>query len=650
MKINKLSIENFRSHKKTEINLDRINFFAGGNNAGKTSILAAIEWALTGRCMWTDKAGRGAADLVRQGEKYTAVALDVAGLGAVIRSLPPHCLQAGKTSGVNEGQAAIHNHLDAGEDRLRVALNTGAFIAMSQAEQKTFLFNAYGLSWTVERVAADLANWLNKKGHQEEDAGRLAQKARGYYPAGITSGPDIFEAMEKRAKEERKELKKDKQRYEAALAEMGDTYPAQIGDPDQAEQIKIRLSELKKRRDELLRFCGAGSDARARRETLLLKIHTLEEKISAAQEQARILAGEINQCGEPVDSCEDIEKELLERIESLTKSEASAKSKLEAIDKAGRALSGQDRHCPLAPEHLQCCLTREQLDAVLITLRKEHKLAGQELNKLVQALDNARAELAEVKKRREEIQARAKKVLDLKGRLNTQQNLLEGLTAERASLESEWDSLPEADAGEKAEEELGRITAHITEGEEVLRQLDEASVTAEKITVLKQDIEMLATELADLETLVKALGPEGLRRDMLASILEGFVGRVNDRLGRLTEGAYQVFLGEGMTILCRANGGPVLPLRLLSRSEQLRAGIAISEALSAAAGLKFLAIDEADMLEQDNRDLLAGMLLDTAEEFDQALVFTTVGDVAPENPGIPGVKIFLVDEGAVREI
>ena len=44
------------------------------------------------------------------------------------------------------------------------------------------------------------------------------------------------------------------------------------------------------------------------------------------------------------------------------------------------------------------------------------------------------------------------------------------------------------------------------------------------------------------------------------------------------------------------------------------------------------------------------MLLDTAAEFDQVLVFTTVGDVTPENPGIPGVKMFLVDEGAVREI
>lgn len=147
MKINRLIMEDFRNHQRTEVALDKINFFVGGNNAGKTSILAAIEWALTGHCLWTDRAGRGAAALVRQGEKCTAVALDVAGLGAVIRSLPPHALQAGKNSGVNEGQAAIQNFLDTDEERLKVALNAGAFMAMSTSEQRAMLFSAYGLAW-----------------------------------------------------------------------------------------------------------------------------------------------------------------------------------------------------------------------------------------------------------------------------------------------------------------------------------------------------------------------------------------------------------------------------------------------------------------------------------------------------------------------
>ncbi|MDD3654703.1 MAG: hypothetical protein PHO01_11060 [Desulfotomaculaceae bacterium] len=45
---------------------------------------------------------------------------------------------------------------------------------------------------------------------------------------------------------------------------------------------------------------------------------------------------------------------------------------------------------------------------------------------------------------------------------------------------------------------------------------------------------------------------------------------------------------------------------------------------------------------QDNRDLLSGMLLELAEEYDQVLVFTTVGDVQPVNPDLPGVKMFWV--------
>jgi len=138
----------------------------------------------------------------------------------------------------------------------------------------------------------------------------------------------------------------------------------------------------------------------------------------------------------------------------------------------------------------------------------------------------------------------------------------------------------------------------------------------------------------------------------LSGILEGFLKQVNDRLRRLTEGTYHIHLAPApeMTLLCCVNGGIFLPLKLLSKSEQLRVGIAINETLSSAVGLKFLAIDEADMLDQENRDLLAEMLLDLAGEFDQVLVFTTVGDIPPQNPNLPGVKMFWVEDGTVHEL
>jgi exonuclease SbcC len=649
LKINSLSIENFRSHKKTEINLERINFFAGGNNAGKTSILAAIEWALTGHCLWTDRAGRGAADLVRQGEKCTAVALDVAGLGAVIRSLPPHSLQAGKNSGVNEGQAAIQNFLDTDEERLKVALNAGAFMAMSSSEQRAMLFSAYGLAWSAEKVAAELTTWLTSNKHQEEEAARLAARARGYYPAGITGGPEIFDTMEKRARDERRLVKRDKLRSEAAHAELADS-SGQSPASGQADQLKNRLGELNRQRDKLLLNCGASGDLRARRESLLHKILDVQGKLSTARELARTLGGELAQLGEPVPDVGAGENEALEKIEVLVKKEAALKSQLAGVDRAGEALTSAGRRCPLAPDYLQCGLTGEQLDAVLITLRQERELAAQELKSCAADLEAANGELDMVRERQEEHRAAIARAADIKGRTSAQRTLSDMLLQEKEALQNELAELPEAGDSTGAEQELARITGLVAECEEALARLGDANALADKKAVIQRDIENFTAELADLEALVKALGPDGLRRDMLAGILEGFVGRVNDRLGRLTEGVYQVSLGNEMDILCQVKGGPLLPLKLLSKSEQLRVGITISEALSAAAGLKFLAIDEADILEQDNRDLLTGMLLDTAAEFDQVLVFTTVGDVNPDNPSIPGVKLFLVEEGAVREI
>lgn len=91
-------------------------------------------------------------------------------------------------------------------------------------------------------------------------------------------------------------------------------------------------------------------------------------------------------------------------------------------------------------------------------------------------------------------------------------------------------------------------------------------------------------------------------------------------------------------------------MKLLSKSEQLRVGIAVQAAIAKTTGLNFLAVDEVDMLDQDNRDLLTGTLLEVLDQFDQVLLFCTVGDVRPQNPGLPGLKMFWVADGTVNEL
>ena len=48
MKINTIKIKNFRGIPDMEISLERISFFTGPCGAGKTSVLKAFNFALTG--------------------------------------------------------------------------------------------------------------------------------------------------------------------------------------------------------------------------------------------------------------------------------------------------------------------------------------------------------------------------------------------------------------------------------------------------------------------------------------------------------------------------------------------------------------------------------------------------------------------------
>ena len=58
MKINTIKIKNFRGIPDMEISLERISFFTGPCGAGKTSVLKAFNFALTGDVKRTISANR----------------------------------------------------------------------------------------------------------------------------------------------------------------------------------------------------------------------------------------------------------------------------------------------------------------------------------------------------------------------------------------------------------------------------------------------------------------------------------------------------------------------------------------------------------------------------------------------------------------
>ncbi|MBM7855872.1 DNA repair exonuclease SbcCD ATPase subunit [Desulfohalotomaculum tongense] len=114
-----------------------------------------------------------------------------------------------------------------------------------------------------------------------------------------------------------------------------------------------------------------------------------------------------------------------------------------------------------------------------------------------------------------------------------------------------------------------------------------------QVRQLQQDLELLEKELAVTERMVKALGPDGIRKTLLGDRLAGFTREINNLLTACTEGRYQLTFTPLIT-----RNGRALPLKLLSKSEQLRVGIALQTAIAKITGLNFLSVDELDMLDQ----------------------------------------------------
>jgi exonuclease SbcC len=646
MKINKLAIQNFRNLKNTAIDLDRLNIFVGPNNSGKSSILAAIEWALTGRNLWTDKAGRGANDLITKGEKICQVAIDLDDFGGIVREIPPHSLTAGRFQGVQEGQAAICNFLEADEKLIQLLMNAGAFMNMPPAEQKAFLFGLCGISFSQEKIKQAV---FKLTGDEE-----ITKRAIQLMPGKLDGDPAILQGMEKRAREMRKETKKELERTKAALAEMElPNLPDGIG-LENKEEVTQQLKELGHEKDKLLKAIGET------RATEKNKTYIQNKYASSTNETKRLTEEKKKKSAELAGANKT---EIAAKLEELKKQREQLNEMLDNFDRVSLKLENElavklpiietlnrfDGKCPLAPELINCRMTSNEINDLTTKLKAECELA----NKNMKQITDEKAKLNKHGDKNYNEITQLENVLagltKVENEISFLDMAIERARKEMAGAEEELARIEETKAGETNPEAVDYLDERIDRGREILRQLDLAEHGRRQAGLLQADLKAIQKEVEFLEALVKVLGPDGIRKALFGDQLKDFTELLNNQLSLITEGRYQLTWDDDFTPLVRQNGS-LLPLKLLSKSEQLRVGIAFQTTIAKQAGLRFLAVDEVDMLDQDNRDLLTGTMISQMDEFDQTIMLCTVGDVTPKNPEIPGLKMFLVENGNVKEL
>jgi DNA repair exonuclease SbcCD ATPase subunit len=175
---------------------------------------------------------------------------------------------------------------------------------------------------------------------------------------------------------------------------------------------------------------------------------------------------------------------------------------------------------------------------------------------------------------------------------------LDTVRATIASVSFERDQT--ADAAQPGPE-LAELRERITRGEAVIADVKAQHAARAAYQAALQAQKTAAAALAEAERACDLYGPKGARVKALEAALTDFHARINGALDRF-----------GYTLRVVADPWLVLvngrPASLLSKSERLQAGIAVQLAIAEISGFGFVAIDQVDLFDAENRRAFGALL------------------------------------------
>ncbi|MGE5584436.1 MAG: ATP-binding protein [Bacillota bacterium] len=645
MKVNSIHLKDFRIHERLSVPLDNITVIVGPNGSGKSSIKAALEYALTGRCEWTDGRGAGADGLTRDGAKKAAVALDIEGIGVVKREIPNSLEVEGLQGSTTQQQAILMQKLGATEQIIGAALNTTGFLNLDRATQKTLLFDLLGFSFTRKDVAGRVAQAVGERRAEAASEWVSKELEEGTY------GPQVFGVLEERAVTDRRAMKRRLKELEA-LAQT----PVQVRLPDgvtleDRDGVMSQLQAVWAERDELMKRLGeakAQADARAAR---VRQVEGLRRSLQKAEETLVDVAGA---SPENTAQMRQVVGSVGLRIDQVTEERArtaatlaAAHTKRDTLAKALESISKATGKCPLAPGVVSCPMSAEDLKALTKKLETDLKAAEKDIEKAQETLLALDREIAGLRKQKANMESEVAEVERAVARYEDAKRAYEAFRASLAQAEADLANAPEPPDVTDLQAQIDTLSQRIARGDELLQLLRRYELAAEAQKANIAEWRACQEELELVEALCDALGPKGIRAQILGEAVAALEKHANEHCQALTRGEYSIEfrVDEDLEILVtRAGYGP-RSVSQLSASEKFRVGLVVQDVLNSLTDVRLLVIDGADILDVENRALMMNMLLEIREDYDTILVLSTLGDVAPADPGIPGVSVYVLQDG-----
>lgn len=648
MRIEKLSLENFRSHAKTEIDFSPLTFVTGPNAAGKSSIQQAIAFLLTGRCNATDAGGRNAEELIRLGQKEFRIAASIRNNGnaplSVTRSKSPtsHAMSInGGPVPVAQAEQGIRNILGVSADILSAVLDADRFVEMSEADQKRLISQA------LDSGSIDIPDEI-----QRAIASVMGVKSATKVPS-VAEVDEFHKVFFGARTEVNRDIKVMGELQEPATPE---GMPSAAIVADGIKKLRSDKESLQARRNERI---SSYSNLLTMREDLIERIATAEEDIerinsdwrltrtkslaalreTIADEEAKILAPDQLRILQGITA-------KVKTIEGLRRDEARLLA--QEVEKAAqleRFVELKSTTCPTCDRKLPL----KEKGAIQTSIAAQLDTIKSELADVRIAIDEC-GDLAAAAKRIALHDEAVRNVAKLKGNLANEEVAggPDVSTIERriADYQKKLAGLPQMAEPNTADldTEIETTEARISKGEQIAEDIRTAETARKSWTEYSDKLAKLRAKAELLERLCHFFGPGGVRAKLAADRLAPFADALNKSLGSF--GYLADFQMDPYRFLIgRPWKHSKFTIRQLSESERFRFSIAFQVALSKATRLNFVVIDRADMLDGENRCLLTSMLMDSG--LDQAIVLSTNDTpVVPAN--LPeGVKFVILGQTAV---
>lgn len=590
MPIHRIRIKDYRSLHSVDIEPGRVTVITGPAGTGKTSIVEAILYALTGRNQWTDDRGAGVKTQVSLGAKKAEVQVDWQDAQGEVhefaRAIPP-------PAGVKALQDRIDGVLEVPPDVVAAQLSTRRFLSMPVKEQEDLLQGLLSPPLTVDRWAVemnawdedlpDLGTWFSPRFEKIPMKKTLVEYAEIERCAAKKLRTDLVNEVrvkESTAKPERvtqervDALRTEWQEMATEIATLrersaggADLYAAQHAAWEQRRRQHEEAATTITRLDAHLAAALAKPhpDTPSPTSTELAKrLADAEAKIPGIEARLDAVNGEYDRlvCGKgacPTGTCARAEMEAVHR------QQVAIRTELEQAQAACHALQAQRHQAELAENALSSMLAFER--------------------QLQRNLDEAQARLDALPAPGEEPQASATdpRIAEMEKR----QAEVAALGRESAATRSAYESW---ERGQAAVDELRAKLAKLED--EVLRW----------------------------EAVFVCVGPRGIKSKLMAERLVEMAGQVSDLLNEYFDARFRIVHGPWAVEVNQGDGW--LPVQQVSWSWQARVSACLQIVLARCSGFPVLVVDEtgADPLVRSN---LLAMLDDQHDPPMQAFLIST---------------------------